>query len=48
MITLTIILLLLFVPPARRVLGALLGGLFSVLGLAFLITRNSGGRHKGF
>ena len=48
MITLTIILLLLFVPPARRILSALLGGLLSVLGLAFLITRNPGGRHKGF
>ena len=47
MITLTLILLLIFVPASRRVLAGMLLGAFSLLGLAFLISRESGGRRRG-
>jgi hypothetical protein len=47
MVTLTLIFLLIFVPAARRVLSGLIMGAFSLLGLAFLISRESGGRRKG-
>ena len=48
MITLTLILLLVFVPASRRILSGILFGAFSLLGLAFLISRESGGRRRGF
>jgi hypothetical protein len=48
MITLTLILLLVFVPASRRVLSGMILGAFSLLGLAFLISRESGGRRRGF
>jgi hypothetical protein len=47
MITLTIIFLLIFVPTSRGVLRGFVSGIFSLLGLAFLVTRNSGGRRRG-
>jgi hypothetical protein len=47
MITLTLIALLIFVPPARSILGGFVSGIFSLLGLAFLISRESGGRRRG-
>jgi hypothetical protein len=48
MITLTLILLLVFVPASRRVLSGMIFGAFSLLGLAFLISRDSGGRRRRF
>jgi hypothetical protein len=48
MVTLTVILILLFVPASRRILSGLLRGILAVLGVAFLITRNPGGRRTGF
>ncbi len=47
MVTLTVVLLLVFVPASRRILAGLLRGLFAVLGVAFLITRDGGGRRRG-
>ncbi len=47
MITLTLIALLIFVPSARGILGGLVSGIFSLLGLAFLISREPGGRRRG-
>lgn len=47
MITLTLILLLAFVPASRRVLSGMTLGAFSLLGLAFLILRESGGHRRG-
>jgi len=47
MITLTIILLVIIVPESRRVLGGFASGILSLFGLAFLITRDTGRRHKG-
>ena len=47
MITLTLIALLIFVPSARGILGGFISGIFSLLGLAFLISRESGGRLRG-
>ena len=47
MITLTLILLLIFVPASRRVLSGMILRVFSLLGLAFLISRESGGRRRG-
>jgi hypothetical protein len=47
MITLTVILLLIFVPASRAVLGELISGVLSLLGLAFLITSSTGGRRRG-
>ena len=47
MITLTLIFLLIFVPASRRVLSGMILGVFSLLGLAFLIARESGGRLRG-
>jgi len=48
MVTLTVILLLAFVPASRRVLSGLLRGVFELLGVAFVVTRGSGGRRRGF
>lgn len=48
MVTLTVILLLVFVPAFRRVFSGLIRGVFAVLGVAFLITRDSGDRRRGF
>ncbi len=42
MITLTIIVLLVFVPASRRILGGIIASIFSLLGLAFFITRDAG------
>jgi hypothetical protein len=47
MITLTLICLLIFVPPSRGILRGFLSSIFSLLGLAFLISRDSGGRRRG-
>lgn len=48
MVTLTIILLLLFVPVSRRILGGMLSAALAALGIAFVITRNaSSGRRRG-
>jgi hypothetical protein len=47
MITLTLIALLVFVPTARGILGGFVSGIFSLLGLAFLIAREPSGRRKG-
>jgi hypothetical protein len=47
MITLTVILLLMFVPTSRAVLRGLISGVLSLLGLAFLITSSAGGRRRG-
>ena len=46
MVTLTVVLLLVFVPASRRILAGLLKGIFVILGVAFLITRG-GGRRRG-
>jgi hypothetical protein len=48
MITLTLILLLIFVPASRRVLSGMILGAISLLGLVFLISRESGGRRRGW
>jgi len=48
MITLTVILVLVLVPASRRILASVLWGVFAVLGLAFLITKDAGGRRRGF
>jgi hypothetical protein len=48
MITLTVILVLVFVPASRCILSSVLWGIFAVLGVAFLITKDSGGRRRGF
>jgi hypothetical protein len=47
MITLTLIALLIFVPSARGIMGGFISGIFSLLGLAFLISRELGGRRRG-
>jgi len=47
MITLTIILLLIFIPASRRILAGFVSGILSLLGLAFLVTRDTGRRRKG-
>ena len=47
MITLTLIALLIFVPPARGILGGFVSGIFSLLGLAVFIPREPGGRGRG-
>jgi hypothetical protein len=47
MITLTIILLLIFIPASRRILSGLVSGILSLLGLAFLITRDTGRHRRG-
>jgi hypothetical protein len=44
MITLTVIFLLIFVPESRNILRGFVSGFFSLLGLAFLLTRMSGDR----
>lgn len=41
MITLTIILTLIFVPPARRIALHILSSLFGALGIVFLVSRDS-------
>ena len=48
MITLTLIALLIFVPSARGIMGGFISGIFSLLGLAFLISREPGARRRGF
>jgi hypothetical protein len=48
MITLTIIILLIFVPESRGILRGFVSGFFSLLGLAFLVTRISDGHRRGF
>ncbi len=48
MITMTVIFLMVLMPGFRRLMGGLTVGIFSVLGLAFMITRDSGGRRRGF
>lgn len=47
MITLTIILLLVFVPPFRRALSRMFWGLLAAVGIVFLIAPRSRSRHKG-
>jgi hypothetical protein len=41
-ITLTIIVLLVFVPASRRIFGGIIASILSLLGLAFFITRDAG------
>jgi hypothetical protein len=48
MITLTIILLIVFVPPFRRALSRMLWGVFAAVGIVFLIAPRSRPRSKGF
>ena len=48
MITLSVLFLLIFVPGSRRMLFGFLRGIVAILTGAFLITRNSGGRRRGF
>jgi len=47
MITLAIVLLLIFVPASRRILGGFVSGFLSLLGLAFLVTKDTGRQRKG-
>jgi hypothetical protein len=47
MVTLTIILLLILIPASRRILAGFVSGILSLLGLAFLVTRDTGRRRKG-
>jgi hypothetical protein len=48
MVTLTIILLLLFIPASRRILGGMLSAVLAALGIAVFVTRNSSsGRRRG-
>ena len=47
MITLTLIVLLIFVPASRSILGGFLKGIGALLGLAFLVSRDSVGRRRG-
>jgi hypothetical protein len=47
MFTSTIMLLLIFIPASRRILGGFVSGILSLLGLAFLVTRDTGRRRKG-
>ena len=46
MVTLTIIFIILFVPPARRILLRMLSALFGALGLMAFVTRNSSSPRK--
>ena len=48
MITLTVILVLVFVPASRRIFSSVLWGIFAMLGVAFLITRSANGRSRGY
>ncbi|HUA24337.1 MAG TPA: hypothetical protein VMA54_09480 [Steroidobacteraceae bacterium] len=48
MITLTIILLLVFVPALRRPLFRMLCGILAAVGIVFLIAPDSRPRRKGF
>jgi hypothetical protein len=48
MFTLTVLLLLIFVPASRRLLIGLVNGVFALLGVAFLITKDSNRRRRGF
>jgi hypothetical protein len=47
MITLSIILLLVFVPESRRTLSRLLGGLLAAVGIVFLAARDSHAPRRG-
>jgi hypothetical protein len=47
MITLSVILLLVFVPQSRRLLSGLLWGVFSVVGLIFLAAPDTRPRRRG-
>ena len=48
MITLTIILLLVFVPPFRRALSRMFWGVLAAVGIVFLIAPNLRPRRKGY
>lgn len=48
MVTLTVILLLVFVPASLAILWGLISGILSLLGLAFLITRSADARRRNF
>jgi hypothetical protein len=48
MITLSVLLLLIFVPASRRLFIGLVNGVFALLGIAFLITKDSNRRRRGF
>jgi hypothetical protein len=48
MFTLTIILLLVFVPQFRRALSRMFWGLLAAVGIVFLISPSSRPRRKGF
>jgi len=48
MITLTVIALLVFVPASRRILGGMLSSFLAALGVAFVVTRDSRTRRRGF
>jgi len=48
MITLSVLLLLIFVPASRRLFIGLVNGVFALLGVAFLITKDSNRRRRGF
>jgi hypothetical protein len=47
MITLTIILLLVFVPPFRRALSRMFWSVLAAVGIVFLIAPRSGPRRRG-
>jgi hypothetical protein len=46
MITLSVLLVLVFVPASRRILSSVLWGIFAALGVVFLITKDGGGRRR--
>ena len=48
MITLTIVLLLIFVPPVRRLLGRLFMSLLTMLGIIAAIGTGSSSRRRGY
>jgi cadmium resistance protein CadD (predicted permease) len=47
-VTLAVIFVLVLLPVSRRALRELLGAIFGLLGIAFLITKDAGGRRSGF
>jgi len=47
MVTLTLIAFAIFMPASRGIFRGFLSGFFSLLSLAFLVSRRSGGRRKG-
>ena len=48
MITLTIILLLVFVPPFRQALSRMFWSVLAAAGIVFLVAPRSGPRRRGF